>query len=126
MFDRKKNWEKWWQTVGIQNDNYYQGCHLAFLKLFAINKMVWPFSNVDKNSIFQCLFWANLSKFQEIVIFNLVVLTFFWRKFGLYLAFLIFLDLATMTITEEALFHYCTLVTFKYMRHTQVGRVVDW
>jgi len=35
-----------------------QGCHLAFLKLFARNKMVWPFGhflaffNVDKNSIF--------------------------------------------------------------------------
>jgi len=53
-----------------------------FLKLFARNKMVWPFDhflaffNFVENSIFEGLFWTNLSKFQtffEILNFNLVI-----------------------------------------------------
>jgi hypothetical protein len=29
-----------------------QGCHLAFLKQFVTNKMIWPFLNIEKNCIF--------------------------------------------------------------------------
>jgi hypothetical protein len=61
-----------------------QGCHLAFLKLFARNKMVWPFGPVlaffecGQKSKFKGLFSTNLIKFQtfhEIVNFNLVIST---------------------------------------------------
>jgi len=82
------------------NDVIQQGCHLAFLKLFARKEMIcpfghfWPFLNVDKNSIFQGFVWTNLSKFQtvyEILNFYLVILTKFlkeiWPLFDLFLFF---------------------------------------
>ncbi len=53
--------------------------------------MVWPFLNVDKNSIFQGFVLTNLSKFgtvYEILNFYLVILTQFlkkiWPLFGLF------------------------------------------
>jgi hypothetical protein len=42
-----------------------QGCHLAFLKQFARNKMIWlflAFLNLDQNSIFLSLFGKFPSK----------------------------------------------------------------
>jgi len=66
-----------------------QGCHLAFF--VTVPDIKWfghllAFSNVDKNSIFEGLFWTKLSKFQTFYEIVIVILTIFWRKFGLYLA----------------------------------------
>ena len=67
-----------------------------FLKLFARNKMVWPFGLfwmlkkiVHLKACFGII-WAKYTILYEILNFNLVILTNFWRKFGLYLAFFIF------------------------------------
>jgi len=67
---------------------------LPEIKWFGHLAIFWPFLTVDKNSIFWALFWTNLIKFQtfyEILHFNSAILTNFWMKFGLCLAYLIFL-----------------------------------
>jgi len=70
-----------WENINNKNYKYdfLQGCHLAFLKLFARNRMVLPFRpflNVHEISILKTCFWkiwVFLLTFFEIPILNLVL-----------------------------------------------------
>ena len=69
-----------------------QGCHLAFLKLFARNEVVWLFSvvlNVEENVTLLGLFWQNLRKTKNFLRSSKICSS-YW-KFGLSLAFFSFL-----------------------------------
>ncbi len=66
-----------------------------FLKRFARKKMIWPFFGLfwmlKKIVYFKACsgeIWSKCAIFYDIISLNLVILTNFWRKFGLYLAFL--------------------------------------
>jgi len=64
---------------------------LAFLKLFARNKIVWPYGHFLAFLYFKDCFgeiWAKLAIFYEILTLDLAIWTHFWGQFGHYLAFI--------------------------------------
>ena len=71
-----------------------QGCHFAFLKRFARkNGHFWAFWMLKKIVYFKACFGKireKISIFYEILFYDLVIFTNFWRKFVLYLSFFIF------------------------------------